>query len=58
MVGGSLGADVTRTLHRDGIEWRFVIPLEALNPSRSPDEHLAPRRRDDTANASAEPPAA
>ena len=58
MVGGSLGAEVTRTLHRDGIEWRFVIPLEALNPNRRPDEQLAPQRREESEDSPAEPPAA
>ncbi|MBI4045289.1 MAG: hypothetical protein HY371_00575 [Devosia nanyangense] len=58
MVGGSLGAEVTRTLHRDGIEWRFLIPLEALNPNRRPDEQLAPRRREESEESTAEPPAA
>jgi len=57
MVGGSLGAEVTRTLHRDGIEWRFLIPLEALNPSRRPDEQLAPHRREESEDSPAEPPA-
>jgi len=47
MVGGSLGAQVTRTMHRDGIEWRFLIPLDALNPNRRPDEVLAPQRHDE-----------
>jgi len=56
MVGGSLGADVTRTLHRDGIEWRFVIPLEALNPNRRPDEPLAPKREEAEPAEALEPP--
>lgn len=58
MVGGSLGAAVTRTLHRDGIEWRFLIPLEALNPNRRPDEHLAPRRHDEPVEDDAGAPGA
>ncbi|MDB5612977.1 MAG: hypothetical protein JWQ22_630, partial [Devosia sp.] len=32
MVGRSLHADVQRTCHDDGIEWRFVIPLHAIDP--------------------------
>ena len=36
MVGRALGADVTRTLHPDGIEWTFSIPTEALDPARDP----------------------
>ncbi|RUT30239.1 histidine kinase [Arsenicitalea aurantiaca] len=36
MVGSALGAEVTRTLHTDGMEWRFDIPIEALDPSHSP----------------------
>lgn len=36
MVGTSLGAEVRRTLHEDGIEWDFEIPLEVLDPDRSP----------------------
>ena len=35
-VGRALGAEVTRTLHDDGIEWRFAIPNEALDPARDP----------------------
>lgn len=30
MVGRSLGATVTQTLHDDGIEWRFEFPRSAL----------------------------
>ncbi len=36
MVGRALGADVSRTLHEDGIEWSFSIPAEALDPARDP----------------------
>jgi len=36
MVGSSLGAEVARTLHADGIEWRFDIPLASLDPNRQP----------------------
>lgn len=32
MVGRSLGADVQRLCHTDGIEWRFLIPLAAMDP--------------------------
>ncbi|MDB5563009.1 MAG: chemotaxis protein methyltransferase CheR [Hyphomicrobiales bacterium] len=34
MVGSSLQAEVTRTVHPDGIEWRFDIPFAALDPDR------------------------
>lgn len=30
MLGGTLDAQITRELHRDGLECRFVIPLEKL----------------------------
>jgi two-component sensor histidine kinase len=36
MVGASLNAEVRRTLHDDGIEWAFGIPLEGLDPDREP----------------------
>ncbi len=36
MVGRALGAEVTRVLHDDGIEWSFSIPIEALDPARDP----------------------
>ena len=36
MVGGSLGADVERVAHDDGIEWRFSIPLAAIDPALTP----------------------
>lgn len=36
MVGQSLGAEVERICHDDGIEWRFVIPLAALDPDATP----------------------
>lgn len=38
MVGVSLGAEVEGTLHPDGMEWKFDIPLAALDPDLSPDE--------------------
>lgn len=36
MVGRALGAEVTRTLHPDGMEWRFAIPLESVDPAQDP----------------------
>lgn len=36
MVGRSLGATVEQTLHPDGIEWRFAIPLAALDVHAEP----------------------
>jgi two-component sensor histidine kinase len=32
MVGGTLDAQIERTLHRDGLECRFVMPLDKLRP--------------------------
>ena len=36
MVGHSLGAVVERTLHDNGLEWRFSIPLDAIDPEIAP----------------------
>jgi two-component sensor histidine kinase len=36
MVGSSLGAEVRRTMHADGIEWDFAIPMQGLDPDRTP----------------------
>jgi len=33
MLVGALDAGPERTLHRDGIEWRFVIPLDRIRPA-------------------------
>ncbi|MDR3474190.1 MAG: sensor histidine kinase [Devosia sp.] len=44
MVAAVLGAEVTRTLHDDGIEWQFDIPLWSLDPDRSPKEPSEPAR--------------
>lgn len=38
MLAGSLGAQINRTLHRDGLECRFVIPLDRLDPESSDKE--------------------
>jgi two-component sensor histidine kinase len=35
MVARSLGAQVERRCHADGIEWHFVIPLAAIDPARA-----------------------
>ena len=35
IVGGSLKADVTRQLHPNGIEWRFVIPQDSISPDQA-----------------------
>ena len=32
MVGGTLEAQIERILHRDGLECRFVMPLDKLRP--------------------------
>ncbi|GGA38237.1 sensor histidine kinase [Pelagibacterium lentulum] len=34
MVAGALYADVERVIHEDGLEWRFSIPLQYLDPAR------------------------
>lgn len=36
MVGRSLGAEVMRQVHADGIEWRFRIPVAAIDPKAVP----------------------
>ena len=36
MVGGALGAEVERISHPGGIEWRFGIPLAAIDPELAP----------------------
>jgi two-component sensor histidine kinase len=38
MVGRSLGAEVKRTIHEDGLEWTFAIPTSAVDPSKGPEE--------------------
>jgi len=38
MVGRSLGAEVKRTVHADGLEWTFSIPTVAVDPSKGPEE--------------------
>ena len=45
MVGQALGAVVERQIHPDGIEWRFDIPLEVLDPRIAPNgtEEPAPK---------------
>ncbi|HZY50477.1 MAG TPA: sensor histidine kinase [Devosia sp.] len=42
MVGRSLGAQVERIVHPDGLEWRFSIPLGAIDPARGPEEAEKP----------------
>lgn len=42
MVGSALGADVVRTLHPDGIEWRFEIARSVLHPSPPPRGAMPP----------------
>ena len=36
MVRQSLGAEVERLCHADDIEWRFAIPLGAIDPDLAP----------------------
>ena len=38
MVGRSLGATVERIVHDDGLEWKFAIPLSAIDPAKGPEE--------------------
>jgi two-component sensor histidine kinase len=42
MVGRSLGATVERIVHPDGLEWKFAIPLSALDPAKGPEEAEKP----------------
>lgn len=36
ILGMSLGAELERVMHDDGIEWRFLIPLEKLHSALTP----------------------
>ncbi len=36
MVGSALGAEVVRTIHPDGIEWTFDIPVANIDPTLMP----------------------
>lgn len=36
MVARSLGAQVERRCHADGIEWHFAIPLASIDPTHAP----------------------
>jgi two-component sensor histidine kinase len=38
MVGRSLGATVERIVHPDGLEWKFSIPVAAIDPATAPDQ--------------------
>lgn len=38
MVGRSLGAEVKRTIHADGLEWTFAIPVSGIDPGKGPEE--------------------
>ena len=38
MVGRSMGATVERIVHDDGLEWRFLVPVSAIDPSQGPEE--------------------
>ena len=42
MVGRSLGATVERVVHADGLEWKFAIPVSALDPAKGPEEAEKP----------------
>lgn len=47
MVGGALGAAVDRHEHSDGVEWRLLIPMTALDPDFAavrPDEQMEQRQ--------------
>jgi two-component sensor histidine kinase len=52
MVGRSLGAEVNNVRHADGIEWTFIIPLDAL------DVHQPAAAESATAEANTPPPVA
>ena len=41
IVGSTLRSKVDRMIHDDGIEWRFAIPLDALQPGQVPATHDA-----------------
>ncbi len=53
MVGSTLGATVTRTLHPDGIEWNFDIPVESLDPNLTPEGRPAARAAEPRESATA-----
>jgi two-component sensor histidine kinase len=38
MLKGALSATVEQTWHRDGLEWRFGIPIERLRPRVADEE--------------------
>lgn len=38
MMGGALNAQIERTLHTNGIEYRFVMPLKQLEPDSTVEE--------------------
>jgi two-component sensor histidine kinase len=42
MLKGALSATVERTWHRDGLEWRFGIPIERLRPRVADEEEDKP----------------
>lgn len=42
MVGRSLGATVERSVHPDGLQWHFSIPLAGIDPSSGPEGRTAP----------------
>ena len=48
MMGGTLEAEIERTLHENGIEWHFAIPLERLRvDTANPDSSIIPGGTDD-----------
>lgn len=47
MVGRSLGATVNRTLHKDGIEWEFVIPAGSLDLHAEPKDEPSDSAQND-----------
>lgn len=55
MVGRALGAEVERHVHATGIEWRFRIPVSAIDPKAAPHgiepEESAPAAADDQPGA-------
>lgn len=45
MLGGSLDAEITRTVHENGLEYSFVIPLAKLRPAMPPHPDAAQAAR-------------
>ena len=44
MVGRSLGAEVNRIVHPDGLEWVFDIPAASIDPLAGDEDDEIPRK--------------